>query len=225
MSPKWLPILITPALLAIACRGDGSSPTASPTPSPSPAVTRPSPTPERTEIATASPMSTPTATRTQPPQPPLGDAPYRMIIESIGVDVPVQTLGLDANSEPEVPMGDDAGQVVAWYDFSAPPGTGSNAVFAGHAYWQGPAAFYRLDELQPGDAIKLSRQDGPELACIVAWSRLVDPNDPSSLDVMRPTDDDVITIIAEAGSFIGGAWSQRLIVRVELAPTSLTSPG
>lgn len=219
MSLKWLLILIALALLAVACASgaEKTQPTPSPTTSPSPAVTRQSPTPERTEIAATSPTSTPTATRTPPPQPPLGDAPYRMLIDSIGVDVPVRTLGLDANGEPEVPMGDDAGEVVAWYDFSAPPSTGSNAVFAGHAIWQGPAVFYRLDELRPGDAITLSGQDGPELTYLVAWSRLVDPNEPSSLDVMRPTDDDVITIIADAGSFIGGAWSQRLIVRAELA--------
>ncbi len=34
MSLKWLPLLIAPALLAVACGGDGSSPAASPTPSP-----------------------------------------------------------------------------------------------------------------------------------------------------------------------------------------------
>ena len=45
MSLKWLPLLIAPALLAIAC-GGGSSPTPSPTPSP--AVILPSPTPEPT---------------------------------------------------------------------------------------------------------------------------------------------------------------------------------
>ena len=32
MSPKWLPLLIAPALLALACGGDGPSPAPSPTP-------------------------------------------------------------------------------------------------------------------------------------------------------------------------------------------------
>ncbi len=43
MSLKWLPLLIVPALLAIACGGDGLPPASSPTPSP--AVVPPSPTP------------------------------------------------------------------------------------------------------------------------------------------------------------------------------------
>ncbi len=55
MSPKWLPLLIAPALLAITCGGDGSTPT--PSPSPSPAVVLPSPT--ETPTATPSPTATP----------------------------------------------------------------------------------------------------------------------------------------------------------------------
>ncbi len=43
MSPKWLPLLIAPALLAIACGGGGSSPMPSPTPA---VVAQPSATPE-----------------------------------------------------------------------------------------------------------------------------------------------------------------------------------
>ncbi len=41
MTLKWLPLLIAPALLAIACGGDGASPASSPTPTPTePAPTR-----------------------------------------------------------------------------------------------------------------------------------------------------------------------------------------
>ena len=47
-----------------------------------------------------------------------------MIIERIGVNAPLAAYGLDANAVPIVPTGPDASYVVAWYDFSAQPGTG-----------------------------------------------------------------------------------------------------
>ncbi len=50
MSLKWLPLLIVPALLAIACGGDGSSPTPTPTPAPTAAA---SPTAIATPVAGA----------------------------------------------------------------------------------------------------------------------------------------------------------------------------
>ncbi len=52
MTLKWLPLLIAPALLAIAC-GGGSSP--APSPTPSPAFVLPSPTPEPTPTPTPEP--------------------------------------------------------------------------------------------------------------------------------------------------------------------------
>ena len=56
----------------------------------------------------------------------------------------------------------------------------------------------------------------------------VDPEDPDSLQVMRATDQDVITLITCSGSFVdtgdpvfGGEFSARTIVRAGL--TSVTS--
>jgi hypothetical protein len=39
---------------------------------------------------------------------------------------------------------------VAWYDFSARPGAGSNAVFSGHVDYHdvGPAVFWNLRDLR-----------------------------------------------------------------------------
>ena len=57
MSLKWLPLLIAPTLLALAC-GGGASPTPSPAPSPSAAVVLSSPTPEPTPTPTVTPEPT-----------------------------------------------------------------------------------------------------------------------------------------------------------------------
>lgn len=176
----------------------------------------PKPTPEPTQEPTATPEPEPGPGYAAPP-PPLRDQPYRMVIDKIGVNAGVFTYGLDANQVPEVPLN---AWDVAWYDFSAQPGTGSNAVFAAHVTWSGPAVFYHLDALLPGDEVTLVGDDGTRLTYTVTESYLVDPNDPASLQVMHGTDKDMITLITCGGSFFytgdpvfGGDYTNRQIVR------------
>jgi LPXTG-site transpeptidase (sortase) family protein len=179
----------------------------------------PSPTPEpRTP--------TPVPTATPIPAPPLGDQPYRMIISKLGVDAPVSAFGLDANAVPEVPTGPEAPKIVAWYNFSSKPGIGSNAVFAGHVTWNGPAVFYNLTALAAGDEVKLVGDGGSEIVYRVTEVYSVDPNDPEAVSVMYATPDDVITIITcdPASTYtdtndpvFGGEYERRVVVRASLA--------
>ncbi len=155
------------------------------------------------------------------PEPPLREAAYHMVIEKIGVDAAVFPYGVDANRVPEVPLNADD---VAWYNFSAAPGTGSNAVFAAHVTWNGRAVFYDLKEVQAGDSIILRGDNGTEIAYVVSDSFLVDPSDPNALSVMAPTPADVITLITCDGSFFytgdpvfNGDYTQRRIVRATLS--------
>lgn len=189
-----------------------------------PAV-RSSRTPAPTRAPTNSPIGSPSPTPV--PQPPLAEDGYRLVIEKLGIDSIVDTYGLDENAIPEVPTGDDAAEVVAWYNFSARPGTGSNAVFAGHNSWFGEAVFTYIHQLVPGDTIVLIDADGDELVYTVAEVFSVDPDDPSSLEVMRATDTDVVTLITCGGSFedtddpvFGGEFSDRVIVRADLTSRS-----
>jgi LPXTG-site transpeptidase (sortase) family protein len=156
-----------------------------------------------------------------------GEAPlsesYRMIIESLGVNAPISTYGLDENAIPIVPTGPDAAEVIAWYDFSAKPGTGSNAVFAGHVTWNGDAVFRRLDTLKAGDIVRLRDEKGAEIVYRVFSNFFVDPNDPESVKVMYPTATDQATIITCGGDFFdtgdpvaGGDYTERVIVKAEL---------
>jgi LPXTG-site transpeptidase (sortase) family protein len=166
-----------------------------------------------------------------PPVAPLGDQPYRLVIDKIGVNAPVDTYGLDANAIPEVPTGPGANQTIAWYDFSSKPGSGSNAVFAGHVTWNGQAVFFKLGFVAPGDVIKLQGSDGTELVYNVASVFTVDPNDPDSVKVMYATDRDMVTLITCAGTYtdtsdpvFGGEYDKRLIVRAELAAVNSAAP-
>jgi LPXTG-site transpeptidase (sortase) family protein len=190
-----------------------------------------SPKPEVLVHLTASPSPTATPvpitaapTPTPVPTPPLGDNPYTMVIDKIGVDAPVEAFGLDANQVPEVPTGPGQapGQIVAWYNFSAKPGTGSNAVFAGHVTWNGAAVFYQLTSVAVGDEIKLQGQDGTLLAYKISDIFDVDPSDPNSIQVMAASSTDEITIITcdgtttPVGGTFGVEYNKRLVIRAGL---------
>jgi LPXTG-site transpeptidase (sortase) family protein len=160
----------------------------------------------------------------EPTPPPLRDSSFGLVIDKIGVNSSVFTYSLDSNQVPEVPLNP---WDVAWYDFSAHPGTGSNAVFAAHVTWNGPAVFYRLDQLVVGDEIRLLGDNGVELTYTVTDSYLVDPADPASLSVMHGTDEDVVTLITCGGTFFstgdptfGGDYTNRRIVRATLQTIS-----
>ena len=167
-----------------------------------------------------------TATATPLPGPPPNDSPLaRMIIEKIGVDAPVITLGLDQNSVPEVPSGPSE---VAWYDWSYKPGWGSNAVFSGHVDWTlygqpVVGVFYYLHDLGLDDEIKIVLEDGTEYSYKVTANRAIPDGDPTALEVMGPTPNDMVTIITCGGTWIrdwtdplGGHYTHRQVVQAEL---------
>ena len=67
-------------------------------------------------------------------------------------------LGLADNGEIEVPRNPDT---PGWFTPGPSPGQLGPAVIAGHVDGtSGPAVFYRLAELQPGDRVKIDRRDG-----------------------------------------------------------------
>ena len=156
-------------------------------------------------------------------------APLRIVVERIRVDAPIVEMGLDGGGVPQVPLN---GEDVAWYNFSAKPGAGSNAVFAGHVNWAGAiGAFGKIDRLAKGDTIRLIADDGREFRYEVVANYDVDPSDPESLKVMAPTPTDTITLITCGGTWIpdrserfGGEYTNRTIVQAELVDSSLAVP-
>ncbi len=167
--------------------------------------------------ATPIPFAVPTPTPA--PTPFFAARPYHMTIERLAVSAPVVAEGMDANQVPIVPL---EGDVVAWYDFTAQPGTTGNAVFAGHKTWNGPAIFYDLDQLQRGDTIRLTGDDGTELDYAVTDSFTVNENDPNAVSVMAPTNSAVMTIITCDGTryytgdpVFGHDYIERRIIRAQ----------
>jgi hypothetical protein len=82
-------------------------------------------------------------------------------IPHIGVAAPVIELGGPRSGAIAVPTFAQVGDV-GWYRYGAIPGQRGNAVLLGHVdTYQGPAVFYNLYQLLPGDqvAVDLSRHD------------------------------------------------------------------
>ncbi len=166
------------------------------------------------------------AVASEPSAPIEPDAPrpIRVSVSRIGIGAPVVVMGLDSRNYPQVP---NSGSEVAWYTFSPPPGSGSNAVFSGHVdwyYWGLPGAgvFYHLRELQIGDEISLKLDDGSQLRYMVTGNVAVAYDDPNVVKVMDPTSRDVITLITCGGTWLrdystpsGGNYRHRVIVRAE----------
>ncbi|MEX0800154.1 MAG: class F sortase [Dehalococcoidia bacterium] len=154
--------------------------------------------------------------------------PLRLVVESLGIDAPVVEMGMSSEGIPYVPYN---GQDVAWYNFSAKPGSGSNAVFAGHINWeQAPGVFANIDDLATGDTIRLVSEEGGELTYQVIDNFYVDPDEPESLQVMAGTDTDIVTLITCGGTWVsdssqqfGGEYTNRTVVQAKFLKSTVAA--
>jgi LPXTG-site transpeptidase (sortase) family protein len=148
---------------------------------------------------------------------PVSNSPLnRLVIPKIGVDAPVVTLGVDGQGVMQSPRGPFE---VGWYDFSAGPGTGGNAVFSGHVDYAsvGAAVFWHLRELGPGDLVEVRLADGTSYQYLVVSSVSYTSGDAPIAEIVGPTGKDTVTIITCTGTFNREIhqYSHRLVVRAE----------
>jgi sortase (surface protein transpeptidase) len=87
--------------------------------------------------------------------------PVSVAIPAIGVDSRLLYLGVNPDGSMQVPsLATSAGEA-AWYKYSVTPGQIGAAVIEGHVdSYSGPAVFFRLGALRPGDAIDVRLADG-----------------------------------------------------------------
>lgn len=88
-------------------------------------------------------------------------APTSIEIPRIGVDATIMSLGTNPDGTVQVPPLDKADQA-GWYEPGASPGETGNAVIVGHvdSAVLGPAVFFDLGALTPGDTVTVRRADG-----------------------------------------------------------------
>ncbi len=146
-------------LLSTGCSAAGQEATQS-----GPPAAGPSPAPM--ETPSASPTQTPVP-EPEPELPPevelaLGPSkPVTLSIPSLDVESDLIETGLRADRTLEVPPGDE-GSPASWYNGSPTPGSTGPAVLLGHvnSLTDASGVFYRIRELQPGDRVTVTREDG-----------------------------------------------------------------
>jgi LPXTG-site transpeptidase (sortase) family protein len=153
------------------------------------------------------------ATPTVPPS----EAPIAEIaIPRFDVTAPIVVRGVNEQGVMETP---DGPVEVAWYDFSARPGFGSNAVFSGHVDYidYGPAVFYNLKDLNANDIIEVRLADGTVYQYAVKEREMVLANQADVAKIVGPTDTEIITLITCGGTFDSSVhqYDQRVIVRAQ----------
>jgi LPXTG-site transpeptidase (sortase) family protein len=80
--------------------------------------------------------------------------PWEIEIPAIGVAAGLATLGDPDGPTLPVPPLDKAATEAGWYRFTSLPGSVGNSVIVGHVdTYVGPAVFYNLYRLRPGDVI------------------------------------------------------------------------
>jgi hypothetical protein len=87
--------------------------------------------------------------------------PVAVSIPQIGVRSKLLSLGLNPDGSIAVPsLATNAGEA-AWYKYSVTPGQVGASVIEGHVdSYQGPAVFFRLGALRPGNQIDVTLADG-----------------------------------------------------------------
>lgn len=89
--------------------------------------------------------------------------PTRVSVPRLKVNAQVEAVGLGKDGSVETPSLDTP-QLTGWYDKGPTPGQMGPAVILGHidTAKTGPAVFFKLKNLKPGDKVTVTRKDGSQ---------------------------------------------------------------
>ncbi|HET9653991.1 MAG TPA: sortase [Kineosporiaceae bacterium] len=141
--------------------------------------------------------------------------PVRLRIPSVGVDAPVEPVGLAPDGSIAAP---DGWQVAGWYRGGPRPGQGGGAVVVGHVDSRsGPAVFFRLALARPGDPVFVDRADGTSARFRVT-GRLQVAKDRFPADLYSPTLQPALLLVTCGGPFDAATGHYRDNVVVSALP-------
>ncbi|HZD37294.1 MAG TPA: class F sortase, partial [Actinomycetes bacterium] len=145
-------------------------------------------------------------------------APVRIGIPRIHVSSSLDRLGRAADGTVEVPS---RWEVAGWYALGPRPGAAGSAVILGHVDSKsGPAVFFRLRELRPGDVVEIGRADHSTARFVVRraaqYPKLRFPTE----EVYYPTLSPELRLVTCGGTFddTTGHYRSNIIVFATLEP-------
>lgn len=145
-------------------------------------------------------------------------APTRVDIPSIDVHAPLTDLDLDYRGDFEVPAAwrpHEAG----WFEPGPTPGEFGPTVLLGHVDTErsGPAVFYEVEELDEGDRIEVTREDGVVVAFAVTAVESYEKRDLPYEDVFGVEPVPALRLITCGGEFDrgSGGYTENLVIFAE----------
>jgi hypothetical protein len=182
-----------------------------------PAATSPTPAPSPTPIPTPSASATARPTVVAPPLPHVTGAPIALRVPRIGVVATVEPVGIERDGTMAAPSGPFT---VGWWDGGYLPGQSGNAVLDGHVDYRGvgPAVFWRLGELHPGDPVLVDMPGGRVLRFVVERQATYPYNAAPLAQIFGPSDVPRLNLITCTGDFnpVTRNYNRRLVVYAKL---------
>jgi len=129
--------------------------------------------------------------------------PVRLIIPTIGINAPVESVGTQPNADLATPT-KNPWVDVGWYNLGPKPGERGSAVIDGHLDRPGgfPAVFWYLRDLQVGDEVLVRSNSGKTLRFQVTRIAFYAPQDAPIQDIFGNWGGTYLNLITCAGDWI-----------------------
>ena len=148
--------------------------------------------------------------------------PVSVAIPAIGVQSALLRLGLNPDGTIQVPDLTTSAGEAAWYKYSVTPGQLGTSIIEGHVdSLLGPAVFYRLGALHPGDRIDVRLADGITAAFRVTGVRQYTKAQFPTKIIYGPTNYASLRLVTCGGTFdfATGHYLSSVVVFASLVST------
>jgi hypothetical protein len=154
--------------------------------------------------------------------------PVSVAIPAIGVQSALLRLGLNRDGTLQVPDLSTSADEAAWYKYSVTPGQLGTSVIEGHVdSLVGPAVFYRLGALHPGDHIDVRLADGITAVFRVTGVREYTKSEFPTTMIYGPTNYASLRLVTCGGTFdfSTGHYLSSVVVFASLVSTGRPETG
>lgn len=174
-----------------------------------------------TAAAVATALPRPAALPTAGPAPTRQSAAVRLVISSLGVDLPVVEVGWHVRETADGTLGEweTVAGAVGFHRGSADPGEAGNCVLSGHSSIEGASGLSELYRIPIGDRIVLYNGRGISYTYVTTKVLTVDEVGASTVErrdnarLLDPTDQPVLTLVT---CWPDWSYTSRIVVQAEL---------